>query len=362
MKNGGKYAKILRAISGFLLYFLFTSFIVSCSLMLFLTVFAGTLGIELTENMIAPAAKITLLNVIFISLLFTVFDLIRRKLTVTNPSRMIKDTADRITQGDFSARTDIKDSYFISEEFCEIADRLNTMARELENTSTLRTDFIANVSHEIRTPLSVIRNYAEILSHDGLGDEERHDYLAIIRDTSTKLAELVGNILRLNKLENSEIKPSFTKFDLSELVTECLFGFDDNIEAKRLTVVANIEDGVTVKSDAELLSLALNNLISNAVKFTDDGGSIGISLKRKGEYAEITVSDTGCGIPSDDAGRIFDKFYQADTSRAKEGNGLGLALVKKVIDITSSSITVTSKLGEGTSFTIKIKGVSDAKA
>lgn len=355
MKNSGKYEKILRAISGFLLYFLFAAFIVTCSLMLFITVFAGTLGVNLTEDMLAPAAKITLLNVIFLSLLFTVFDTVRRKLTVTDPSKMIKNTADRITQGDFSARVDIKDSFFISEEFYEIAERLNAMAGELEKTSTLRTDFIANVSHEIRTPLSIIRNYAEILSSDGISDGERKDYLAVIRDTSTRLSELVGNILRLNKLENSETKPRFAKFDLSELLTECLFGFDEHIEAKGLTVEADIEEGVTVKSDADLLTLAFNNLISNAVKFTDENGVIGISLKRIGGYAEVTVSDTGCGIPTEDAARIFDKFYQADTSRAKEGNGLGLALVKKVIDITSSSITVTSRLGEGTSFTIKIK-------
>jgi len=143
-------------------------------------------------------------------------------------------------------------------------------------------------------------------------------------------------------------------YDLSEQLCEAILMFEDSIEKKNISIEANIEDQVMINADREMLSHVWINLISNAVKFTPAGGRVSISLKVDSNYAKVSVSDTGCGISPEDGKHIFDKFYQGDSSHSTEGNGLGLALVKRIIDISESDIAVESTLGEGTSFTVKI--------
>jgi len=229
------------------------------------------------------------------------------------------------------------------------------MAEELSNTETLRTDFIANVSHELKTPLSVMKNYAAMLAAPELPKEKRIEYSKAISEASKRLADLITNILKLNKLENQQIAPLFEVYDLSEQVIECLLNFEDVWERKGIEIETDIDDGITVFSDKEMMTLVWNNLFSNALKFTSEGGRVSVSVKSDGDDASVTVTDTGCGISSDLGSHIFDKFYQGDTSHATEGNGLGLALVKRVVDITESDISVNSEIGAGTSFTVKIR-------
>jgi len=169
------------------------------------------------------------------------------------------------------------------------------------------------------------------------------------------LAQLITNILKLNKLENQQIFPQPLAFDLSEQLCESLLQFEDLWEQKSLHIEADIQDNVHIRSDAELLSLVWNNLISNAVKFTPEGGCIGVCLKTEGDSIIISVSDTGCGMKPETGMHIFEKFYQGDTSHATQGNGLGLALVKRVIDILNGEISVESIYGEGSTFTVKLK-------
>jgi signal transduction histidine kinase len=169
------------------------------------------------------------------------------------------------------------------------------------------------------------------------------------------MTALITNILKMNKLENQQISPKVQEYDLTEQVAECLLAFDDALERKNIDLQCEMDDRILVTADPELLTLVWNNLLSNAVKFTPEGGSITVSVKPENENAVVSVRDTGCGITKDTAKHIFDKFYQGDTSHATEGNGLGLALVKRVIDLTGGEISVSSTPEEGSVFTVKLK-------
>ena len=146
-----------------------------------------------------------------------------------------------------------------------------------------------------------------------------------------------------------------SSYDLGEQLRECLLSFESQWETKELEIEADIEEDVTVEADGHLLSLVWNNLLSNAIKFTDDGGKISVSLKTSGPMAIVKVADTGCGIDRETGKHIFEKFYQGDTSRATRGNGLGLALVRRVVEIVGGNISVESQVGKGSVFTIEIR-------
>ena len=161
--------------------------------------------------------------------------------------------------------------------------------------------------------------------------------------------------MKLNKLENQEIYPNTAEYDLSEQLCECLLMFEDAWEQKGLEIETDIEENVTVNADEEMLSLVWSNLFSNAVKFTEPGGKVSLSAKSEDDFAIVKVSDTGCGISKETGEHIFEKFYQGDTSHATKGNGLGLALVKRVMDITGGDISVESEEGKGSTFTVKIR-------
>ncbi len=220
---------------------------------------------------------------------------------------------------------------------------------------TLRTDFIANVSHELKTPLAVIQNYASLLQQPDLPEEERLEYARSVANASERLASLITNILKLNKLENQQIYPEKKRFDLGEQLCECLLGFENAWEAKNLEIETSIDDGIEIESDPELLSVVWNNLFSNAIKFTPEGGNLSLKLTSQDSHAVVEVSDTGCGISPEVGAHIFEKFYQGDSSHATQGNGLGLALVKRVIDILGAQIEVSSVPGQGSTFIVRLK-------
>ena len=345
---------ILRAINNYVVFFLVVAFAVTCCMLLFVNTLAETMGLTFTEENIAAAAKLTFGNVVLITLIFGTIDYVRRKMTVDRPVKIITEATERIMQGDFSVRVAPMHGNGM-EGFNQIGLAINKMAEELSGTETLRTDFIANVSHELKTPLAVMGNYATMLQRPGITEDEKNEYAKAISEAARKLAQLITNILKLNKLENQQIFPQPKEFDLGEQLCECLLGFEDAWEAKHLEIETDIEDDVRIKSDPELLSLVWNNLISNAVKFTPDGGTIGLSLKTEGDSVIVQVRDTGCGIKPETGMHIFEKFYQGDTSHATQGNGLGLALIKRVMDILNGEIGVQSVYGQGSTFTVKLK-------
>ena len=327
----------------------FISFVLTASFVLFFKI----MGIP--QRDIELSALITFANALFIAFIVWLIDRLRKKYTVDRPVKRISEGLEKLTEGDLSERIKPFTDPLGANQYNVIIERINKMADELSGVETLRTDFVSNVSHEMKTPLAVIQNYAALLKSPGLSEEERIEYAGSINDASKRLAELITNILKLNKLENQQIFPESRLFDLSEQTCECMLGFESEWEKKKLEIETDIEDGIMIDADPELLSLVWNNLFSNAVKFTDEGGTVGLTVKREGEYASVSVSDTGCGIDSETGKHIFDKFYQGDTSHAARGNGLGLALVKRIIDITGGEITVSSEIGVGSVFTVRLR-------
>lgn len=330
-------------------FFLLISFVVTSSFLLFLN------SMQIDYSVLAQNALFTFGNIFFLSFFCCFVEWIIRKITVDRPVKRIREATQRMTEGDLSARIDTSKFTVASEDFSRIAEDFNLMAEELSNTNTLRTDFVSNVSHELKTPLAVIRNYAKMLQSDGLTDAQRTEYAQGIDKATQRMTALITNILKMNKLENQQISPKVQEYDLTEQVAECLLAFDEALEEKQIDLQCDMDDRILVNADPELLTLVWNNLLSNAVKFTPKGGAIHVTVRPENEWAVVSVADTGCGMDKETGKRIFDKFYQGDTSHATEGNGLGLALVKRVVDLTEGQISVQSEVGKGSTFTVKIR-------
>lgn len=334
----------------FLTFFLLCAFVITVSFLLFFR----NVG-EINESQIHFAAIVTFFNVLLITLLFTVVDSLRRRFTVDRPVKEIQEVLDRLTNGDYNARVSASFIEGKYSKFGEIAESINALAKELSGVETLRIDFISNVSHELKTPLAVMQNYGTMLQQPGLEEEKRIEYAKSVSDACRRLAHLITNILKLNKLENQQIFPTVKEYDLSEQLAECLLQFENVWEKKNIDIETDIPDGISICADVELLTLVWNNLLSNAFKFTEDGGTVGVRLTADERYATVRVSDTGCGMKPEVGARIFDKFYQGDTSHSTQGNGLGLSLVKRVVDIMQGEIGVESTYGQGSTFTVKIR-------
>lgn len=352
MKYSQKDPRIHRSLFSFwtfLSYFVLVSFLVSSSFVFVLR------DIEMTAIEIRRSASMVFGDVLLMSLICTLVDGVYKKLTIERPVRRILEATHKIIQGDFSVRVEPVHPSKSKNELDVIIEDLNIMAKELSGTETLRADFVSNVSHELKTPLAVIQNYASMLKNPQLSEAQRLEYATKITTTTHSLSELITNVLRLSKLENQQIYEKPSLYDLSEQLRTCLLPFESAWEAKDLQLDIDLEDGVMINGDAELLSLVWNNLISNAIKFTDNGGRIRIALYRSDNHICVEVQDTGCGISAQSGHHIFEKFYQCDTSHATEGNGLGLALVKRVIDIVGGEISVESEVGKGSCFTVKLQ-------
>ena len=357
MKNNNLKHKIQRGLYNYFLFFSLVAFLVSCTTMLFVSVMANTLEIELSSENMGSAAKLTFLNVIVLSILFFIIDTVRRKLTTEKITKQIADAAKKIVQGDFSVRISTVNHLSADEKFNEIIDYFNKMAEELAGVETLRTDFVANVSHEMKTPLAIIQNYGTLLQTPGLSEEKRMEYAKGVADGSRRLADMMTNILKLNRLEKQQIYPKTDEYDLGEQLCECLLQFENVWEENNIEIETEIADDVKVNTDQELLSLVWNNLFSNAFKFTPEGGKVTLILEATEEHAIVKVKDTGCGMSPEVGAHIFEKFYQGDTSHATQGNGLGLALVKRVVDILYGEISVESTLGKGSTFIVKFRKI-----
>ena len=351
--------RLFVALYHYFVFFLTMCFIITCCMVLFLNTMSDVTGIELQHEHIETAAKMTFVNVVALSLLCSVIDAVRRRIMIGRPVRRIINAAEKIMKGDLSVRIEKMRTVDPNDGFNIVIDYFNRMAEELSGMETLRNDFTANVSHELKTPLAVMQNYGTLLQQPGLSEEKRIEYAKAVTDASRRLADMVTNILKLNKLENQSIYPDVRTYDLGEQLCECLLSFESVWEDKNIDINTEIQDEVKITADPELLSLVWNNLFSNAFKFTGPGGTVSVTLRADEDSAAVSVSDTGCGISADAGKHIFEKFYQGDTSHASRGNGLGLALVKRVIDITGGEISVASEVGRGSTFTVRLRRGSD---
>lgn len=293
---------------------------------------------------------------------------------IGKPIRTLAKAAQKVASGDFSVHVEPRPAVLRSEariarvgkpsrlvkrnEIDVLVEDFNRMTRELAGNEILKSDFIANVSHEIKTPLSIIQSYAKALKDGDVAPEDEQEYLDTIYMATVKLNAMITNILKLSKLENQQIFPEPATFQLGEQLRRCALNYMEQWEKKGIQFTIDVAD-VAIHCDASLLELVWDNLLSNAIKFTPEGGRISVTSAVRGDSVEVRVADTGCGMDEATQSRLFERFYQGDTSHASEGNGLGLALVKKVLDIVGGEISVVSSPGGGTTFTVRLHLISD---
>ncbi len=265
------------------------------------------------------------------------------------PVRRIIDATDRLAAGDFSARLRLTGPT----AFQDLATSFNRMAEELGSTEMLRADFVDSFSHEFKTPIVSIKGFAEELKHDDLTPEQRKEYLDIIISESARLSSLATNVLNLSRVEKQAILTNRARFDLSEQVRRCVLLFENKWDQRKLNLTVELEE-ISLFGDEELLSQVWVNLIDNAIKFTPEGGSVEIRLSKRENIARFVIRDDGYGISEEVQKRIFDKFYQGDVSRAISGNGLGLSISKRIIELHGGNISCRSSEGAGTEFSVEL--------
>lgn len=271
---------------------------------------------------------------------------------ILDPVLRLNEALSKVANGDFSVRLpethnlqEIRDSY----------RSFNAMVQALQANDSLQADFISNVSHEFKTPINAIEGYAMLLQENDDADSEQQEYIEKILFNTHRLSDLVGNILLITKAENQGVTIPKASFRLDEQIRMAIVTLEHKWSAKDIDLDAELED-VTILGNESFLSHVWINLIDNAIKFDPQGGIIRLRLSKKNGMIRFTISDSGPGICEADKAHIFEKFFQADCSHAAEGNGLGLALVKRIVDIHRGNITVENLPEGGCEFTVTLPG------
>lgn len=293
--------------------------------------------------------------VLFMSLISMFIGLVITMLTskiMLKPVNKLVNQLNQLSQGNFKARLRFSKPISAHPTFKEIETSFNRAAEELEHTEMLRSDFINNFSHEFKTPIVSIAGFANLVLHGNLSEEERREYLQVIEEESMRLSYMATNVLSLTKVENQTILTDVTEYNLSEQLRAAVLLLAEKWQQKKIKMDIQIEEH-TISANEELLKQVWINLIDNAVKFSDAGGVVSIRITEKEDKIYVSISNGGKGIPKDSLTRIFQKFYQADESHASEGNGIGLAVVKKVAELHNGDVFVESENGN-TTFTVML--------
>lgn len=274
---------------------------------------------------------------------------------VAQPVSRISKTASKLKDGDLSARTGLHGD----DEIASLGETFDEMADSIERDRDLERQLIGDVAHELRTPLMAIQATVEAIQDGVFEADEKH--LGTISSETRRLGRLVEALLHLNRLENGTIVAEENHVDLTKLVKEIAESHEALVESSGLSFTSDVEEDVRVEGDADLLTQAIANLLSNAVRYTPEGGSVALRLYREGGDAVVSVSDTGIGISEDDLDKVFSRFWRADSARSSVsgGLGIGLSLVKEVADQHRGDVGVESSLGEGSTFTMSIPLSSD---
>ena len=264
------------------------------------------------------------------------------------PIKKLNNAMKKVSGGDFSVRLNENEAVG---EFRELVTSYNHMAEELSGIEMFRTDFINNFSHEFKTPIISIRGFARQLEREDLTDEQRKEYTRIIVTESERLANMSSNILLLSKLENQQIITDKAVYSLDEQIRNCILLLEKQWSDKEIELDLQLEE-ITYNGNEEMMSHVWLNLISNAVKFSPKGAALEIGCLRVQNYLHVSIRDHGQGMDEETMGRLFEKFYQGDSAHATEGNGLGLPLAKRIVDLCGGKITVNSRPGEGSLFSV----------
>ena len=258
-----------------------------------------------------------------------------------------------IAKGNFKKRVPVKAETEVITEIGDLERSFNQMASDLEGIEMFRNDFINNFSHEFKTPIVSIRGFARQLHSDNLTEEQRKEYLEIIISESERLATMSQNVLLLTKLENQNIVTEKTDFYLDEQVRNCILLLEKSWSEKNIDLDIELDE-IRYTFNEEMLSHVWINLFSNAIKFTPEGGKITIRLTKTDGRITFDISDCGEGMNEEVKSRIFEKFYQGDSSHATKGNGIGLNIVQRIITLAGGDITVDSEVGKGSKFTVRL--------
>ena len=303
------------------------------------------LGI-LNEKNITGIMVLPIITLVSCILIGVVVSACSSRAVLKNVREFIEAT-DKLSRGDFSARLNIRKP----PEFRILSKNFNTMAEELGSIEVLRTDFINNFSHEFKTPIISIKGFAEILKDDDLSKEERNEYLDIIIEESKRLTSLATNVLNLSKIETQAILKEKQMFNIGEQIRQSILLLDSKFQSKNISLDINIED-CNIYANKKMLNQVWLNLLDNAIKFNNENGLVSVNMKKKEKEILITIIDSGIGISKEVVSKIFDKFYQEDTSHSTKCNGLGLTIVKKIIELHGGTIECESIVSKGTKFTI----------
>ena len=337
-------------------YFPVSIFVITFFVMAIVTTVQNyILGVHIDYTAVSPRSTIIILSFwVLISAGFTVFTRWQIIKNYDQPMQRLAKATEEVAGGDFSVYVRPTHTADKADYLDFMIENFNKMVAELGSIETLKTEFFSNVSHEIKTPLAVVQNYAELLQNNRFTDEQRKEYVANIIQSTKKLSGLITNILKLNRLEQQKIQPMPERYDLCAQLSECALQFEEVWEEKEINFEADLEDCATIVADESLLELVWNNLLSNAMKFTEKGGAVTLTQTSTANEIIVTVSDTGCGMSEKTLRHIFDKFYQGETSRAAEGNGLGLSLSLRVLQLSGATIAAKSELGKGSEFTVRL--------
>ena len=328
----------------------FVSVLLTFAFLALLTFFAFEFGdweIHIPPELRPRSPLVTMGILIFISLVFGLFFSAFISTRFLQPVNELKKMTSRVAKGDFTVQmVDIPEN-----EFGEFIEDFNTMVKELRKNEMLKNDFVSNVSHEFKTPLSVIEGYATLLQDPSLSDEDKQKYTQIIIESTKKLSTLVNNVLKISKLDNRKITITKEEYYLDEQIRESILFYQDEWINKKIDFDIDMEV-LLINADKNLLVNVWNNLISNSIKFSPENSSIFVRLVKENDTAKVTIKDEGCGIPKEDIPYIFDKFFQVDKSHKSSGNGLGLTLVKDIIDLVNGRIVVESEKDKGSTFNV----------
>ena len=311
------------------------------------------LGLSEALNLILPEyIQIPLLiELTVFSLLVSFFATIIMTKIIFEPIKELRSAMEKVANGDFSVSISTKST---SKDIREIFHMFNLMTRELKATEVLQTDFVSNVSHEFKTPINAIEGYATLLQSDENFDESSREYVEKILFNTNRLSTLVGNILLLSKIENQTIGTGNNKFRLDEQIRQSIVGLEPAWDKKEIEFDVEMDE-VEFVGNENLFHHVWYNLIGNAIKFSPVGGVISIKLETLDNNVIFTVEDNGCGLSEEVQKHLFDKFYQGDSSHKQEGNGLGLALVKRILTTVGGEIWAENRDEGGCRFCVRLE-------
>jgi signal transduction histidine kinase len=268
---------------------------------------------------------------------------------IVKPIKAISAATKKVAEGDFELRLKVKGN----DEVAMLARNFNIMTEALSKNDYIHRDFVSNVSHEFKTPIASIKGFGNLLKDPDLSEQKRQEYVAIIVDESDRLWHLSTNVLKLSELENGIIGLKKEPFSLDETIRRVVLLLQEKWEGKNLELDIDLDE-VTFSGDAELLAQVLINIIGNAIRYTIEGGRVGLSLRKTQEAVEIEVTDSGVGIPPEEQEKIFDRFYKVERSRSTPGTGLGLTISQRIIHLHGGRISVESTPGRGSCFLVRL--------